>query len=138
MGCLQCSGSESHLSFSGEEGSGSGTGTGSLLVPGFGSVDGGSGSGSFLALFLGGSSISKSLPNVLCLLALPDLLTGFPLPLPFGFGGIRPSNLVNNYPNLVSSCSKQNGYPNVYFGGKNLPPLEEFHLDLHGSGKFFD
>ena len=88
MGCLQCSGSESHLSFLGEEGSGSGTG--SLLVPGFGSFDGGSGSGSFLALFLGGSSISKSLPNVLCLLTLPDLLTGFPLPLPFGFGGVRP------------------------------------------------
>ena len=72
-----------------------------------------------------------------CLLALPDLLSGFQLPLPFGFGGIRPSNLVNNYPNLVSSCSKQNGYPNCLFWRENLPPLEEFHLDLHGSGNFY-
>ena len=25
----------------------------------------------------------------------------------------------------------------VYFWRENLPPLEEFHLDLHGSGNFF-
>ena len=32
----------------------------------------------------------------------------------------------------------QRWLPNVYFGGKTQPPFEspeEFHLDLHGSGK---
>ena len=143
-GIFQCSSSEGQVILSVGAGSGpGGTGSGSLEVPGFGSGGTGGALGRGLGFdFLAGGklrlSCSKSEQKLAFFLSLLDLLGASPLPPPFPLFPITNAKYIAKMlfgKPLFGKCFSK--WLLVYFWRENLPPLEEFHLDLHGSGKFF-
>ena len=120
-----------------------GTDSGSLEVPGFGS-DGAVGKESGFDFLAGGElrlSCSKSEPKEAFFLSLLDLLGGsFPFSPSFPLFPIRKPQ--NNNTNQERCClvsyilvsAFQNGCLFILEG--KTSSLEEFHLDLHGSGNF--
>ena len=121
-----------------------GTGSGSLEVPGFGSggTGGALGRGSGFDFLAGGElrlSCSKSEPKLAFFLSLLDLLGASPpLPPPFPLFPINnPKYIAKMLFGQLLSGKCFSKWLLVYFWRENLPPLVEFHLDLHGSGNFY-